>query len=141
MWHVMYVFHRMRYLRQRDREIHSACYPKLFYPHIYLIHAGYKNLFETVPQLCEPSSYVPMERAEFADSCCREMRRFRDSFSALKATSIVPSRSRVRRSRSLMRPPSFCIAGDSDDDEVGMAPPQLLGGSPGTQRLVRSLTL
>ncbi|XP_028391555.1 M-phase inducer phosphatase 1-like isoform X2 [Dendronephthya gigantea] len=36
-----------RYLRNKDRDSHTHCYPKLFYPEIYVIHGGYKAFYET----------------------------------------------------------------------------------------------
>jgi len=53
-----------QYLRKKDRELHTESYPKLFYPELYVIQGGYKRFFEEYPELCNPSSYVPMRAKE-----------------------------------------------------------------------------
>ena len=35
-----------RFLREQDRAAHSDCYPKLYYPEIYVLHGGYKAFYE-----------------------------------------------------------------------------------------------
>ena len=35
-----------RYVRNKDRDAHRHCYPKLFYPEMYVINGGYKAFYE-----------------------------------------------------------------------------------------------
>lgn len=61
-----------RYLRNKDRDSHTHCYPKLFYPEIYVIHGGYKAFFESCQEYCEPQTYRPMVDENFT----QEYKRF-----------------------------------------------------------------
>ena len=61
-----------RYLRNKDRDSHTHCYPKLFYPEIYVIHGGYKAFFESCKEYCEPQTYRPMVDENFT----QEYKRF-----------------------------------------------------------------
>jgi M-phase inducer tyrosine phosphatase len=139
----------MRHIRKRDRQIHGSCYPELYYPHVYLIDAGYKNFFSQQADFCEPKGYIPMEDAAYADECCGQLRRFREGFS--RSTSIAPCRLR-RRSRSLLASPTFTLSdhgaalahkADGATEDILMSPPstnQRLLSPPGS-KLIRSLTL
>ncbi|EDW58573.2 uncharacterized protein Dvir_GJ14225 [Drosophila virilis] len=49
-----------RFLRNLDRERNTHAYPALHYPEIYLLHNGYKEFYETQPELCQPNAYRPM---------------------------------------------------------------------------------
>lgn len=35
-----------KFLRKRDRELHTNSYPELYYPEIYVMEGGYKRFFE-----------------------------------------------------------------------------------------------
>ncbi|XP_046851682.1 M-phase inducer phosphatase 1-like [Xenia sp. Carnegie-2017] len=61
-----------RYLRNKDRDSHTHCYPKLFYPEIYVIQGGYKAFYENCKGYCEPQSYRPMADENFT----QEYKRF-----------------------------------------------------------------
>lgn len=63
----------MREFREMDRLINKNCYPKLYYPEIYLLEGGYKNFYENYLQMCEPKNYMPM----LNDSHRNEMKYFR----------------------------------------------------------------
>ncbi|CAF0760930.1 unnamed protein product [Brachionus calyciflorus] len=63
----------MREIREMDRLINKHCYPKLYYPEIYLLEGGYKMFYENHLQMCEPKSYLPM----LNDSNRNEMKYFR----------------------------------------------------------------
>lgn len=56
----------LRRLRQTDRFVNEARYPKLFYPNLYLLEGGYRAFFEQYPHLCEPQGYVAMKDERFA---------------------------------------------------------------------------
>lgn len=61
-----------RYLRNKDRDSHTECYPKLFYPEMYVIQGGYKAFFESCKEYCEPQSYRLMADENFT----QELKRF-----------------------------------------------------------------
>jgi len=50
----------LRFMRNQDRKIHAATYPDLYYPEVYLINKGYKNVFEKRPECCQPQTYTRM---------------------------------------------------------------------------------
>lgn len=43
----LFIFHRCRFLRNRDREINKDSYPSLTYPEVYILHGGYSNFFNS----------------------------------------------------------------------------------------------
>jgi hypothetical protein len=44
-----------RALRSWDRDVHTDCYPQLYYPELYLLKGGYKRLLHrNAPHHCEP---------------------------------------------------------------------------------------
>lgn len=57
---ILFNFHRSRFLRNNDRSRNESAYPALHYPEIYLLHNGYKEFFESYPELCDPISYRQM---------------------------------------------------------------------------------
>jgi len=52
-------------IRSLDRKKNEHCYPKLFYPEMYLLEGGYKQFWNTNPDLCEPRGYVEMKDLSF----------------------------------------------------------------------------
>lgn len=55
-----------RFLREQDRKTHSDCYPKLFYPELYVLKGGYKEYFEQQgTEHCEPKTYRPMLHKQY----------------------------------------------------------------------------
>ena len=50
----------MRDIRERDRTLNKQCYPKLYYPELYLLEGGYKNFYQLYSDNCIPKSYKPM---------------------------------------------------------------------------------
>lgn len=57
---------RSRFLRRKDRDANSDCYPKLFYPELYLLEGGFKMFYETHADLCTPSGYLPMLHEDYS---------------------------------------------------------------------------
>jgi len=56
----------INHLRALDRNANLTRYPKTSYPHIYLLHGGYKNFFEmSKGEHCTPASYRMMKDPEF----------------------------------------------------------------------------
>ena len=53
-------------LREIDRRLHMNWYPQLFYSEIYILEGGYKQFYESHPQLCQ-GGYVPMLDKNFKE--------------------------------------------------------------------------
>ncbi|CAB3238324.1 unnamed protein product [Arctia plantaginis] len=49
-----------RFLRASDRASNTARYPRLQYPEMYLLHAGYRAFYRQFPELCRPRGYTAM---------------------------------------------------------------------------------
>ncbi|CAB3258070.1 unnamed protein product [Arctia plantaginis] len=49
-----------RFLRSSDRASNTARYPRLQYPEMYLLHAGYRAFYRQFPELCRPRGYTAM---------------------------------------------------------------------------------
>ncbi|XP_028829685.1 cell division cycle 25 homolog d isoform X2 [Denticeps clupeoides] len=60
-----------RYLRELDRKVNAGRYPLLYHPEIYLLQGGYKQFYNSFPELCEPHGYVPMRHKEFREQLHR----------------------------------------------------------------------
>ena len=53
-----------RYLRNMDRRKHLADYPKLTFPHMYVLKGGYQTFHEQFPSMCNPQhAYIRMHDA------------------------------------------------------------------------------
>ena len=65
------------YLRNFDRILNHNNYPGLFYPDILILDKGYKNFYDTYPELCSPSSYVGMNSMENVAECKLQLDKFR----------------------------------------------------------------
>lgn len=48
--------------------MNEHAYPALHYPEIYLLHGGYKDFYESYPELCDPISYRPMLDPSYGDA-------------------------------------------------------------------------
>ena len=68
-----------RKMREIDRELHMAHYPKLFYSEIYLLEGGYKTFYEHHPELCS-QAYVSMYDDNFKQECKSEFSKNKRSF-------------------------------------------------------------
>ena len=79
-----------RFLRQLDRDANKDVYPALNYPEVYLLHNGYKALYEQFPTHCEPQEYLLMANPDYVD----DLKMFR---AKSKACSGAKSRSRRRQ--------------------------------------------
>ncbi|GAB0091494.1 M-phase inducer phosphatase [Sergentomyia squamirostris] len=85
-----------RFLRKHDRHCNEDNYPALHYPEIYLLHGGYKEFFETYPDLCEPRSYRQMLDPGY----CDEYKQFRAKSKSWHSESKITSTNRLPKSRS-----------------------------------------
>jgi hypothetical protein len=45
--------------RGYDRHLHMQCYPRLSYPHVFILDGGYRDFHEQYPTLCD-GEYTPM---------------------------------------------------------------------------------
>eukprot|EP01116_Phalansterium_solitarium_P024862 TRINITY_DN922_c0_g2_i1.p1 TRINITY_DN922_c0_g2~~TRINITY_DN922_c0_g2_i1.p1 ORF type:complete len:707 (+),score=192.97 TRINITY_DN922_c0_g2_i1:184-2304(+) len=82
-------------LRASDRLLNANSYPHLSWPDIYVLRGGYKAFYDSFPELCTPSAYVPMDSPAFAAECADGLRRVKSARS-LKRSFSAPSC--VRRS-------------------------------------------
>jgi len=66
-------------IRSLDRKLNSHCYPKIFYPEMYLLEGGYKNFFSYSRDtgLCEPNGYVEMRDPNFYKEMKSEMNKIK----------------------------------------------------------------
>jgi rhodanese-related sulfurtransferase len=71
--------------RQLDREVSQ--YPKLVFPHVYILDGGYKEFFRQFPDFCEPKEYVSMFHESFQEECKNETKRFRGMWQSRRARS------------------------------------------------------
>lgn len=55
-----------RFLRNQDRDVHQNCYPKLYYPEMYLLEGGYKEFFANRKTYCQPEVYREMLDPQFS---------------------------------------------------------------------------
>ena len=65
-----------RYLRNMDRRNHLADYPKLTFPHMYVLRGGYKAFHQQFPALCVPQhAYVRMHDTAYIEhhKACRKV--------------------------------------------------------------------
>jgi len=70
-----------QHLRKRDRELNQ--YPHLFYPELFVLDGGYRQFFQSFPELCSPANYISMDDPAFATAREEGMRIFR-SMKSLK---------------------------------------------------------
>uniref|UniRef100_A0A1B0CRA2 protein-tyrosine-phosphatase n=1 Tax=Lutzomyia longipalpis TaxID=7200 RepID=A0A1B0CRA2_LUTLO len=85
-----------RFLRNHDRHCNEDSYPALHYPEMYLLHGGYKEFYETYPDLCEPRSYRQMLDPGY----CEEYKNFRAKSKSWTGDGKVTSTNRLMKSRS-----------------------------------------
>lgn len=85
--------YRSRFLRNNDRSRNA--YPRLHYPEIYLLQGGYKNFYESYPELCDPIGYRQMLDPMFTSQC--------HDFRAVKSKSSGDPKSGGRSIHRLVR--------------------------------------
>jgi len=100
---------RLRFLRNKDRDLNADCYPKLRHPEVYLLGGGYREFHEHYGALCTPvGGYVPMVDQNFADELI-----FYRQASKLYNGSVVERKKSSSTTRS-----RYCrIWGDNQSDE------------------------
>ncbi|XP_055716107.1 M-phase inducer phosphatase-like isoform X2 [Phlebotomus papatasi] len=85
-----------RFLRSHDRHCNEDSYPALHYPEMYLLHGGYKEFYETYPDLCDPKSYRQMLDPGF----CEEYKHFRAKSKSWTGDGKVTNTNRLMKSKS-----------------------------------------
>jgi rhodanese-related sulfurtransferase len=50
-----------RWFRNEDRKANAENFPRLRFPHLYLLKGGYAAFYAQFPALCEPCGYVKMK--------------------------------------------------------------------------------
>ncbi|KAI9781848.1 MAG: cell division cycle- protein [Geoglossum umbratile] len=79
--HCEYSAHRApimaQFIRHHDRAANDYRYPKLTYPEVYILDGGYSSFYADYRARCYPQNYVEMGAKEHANTCEREMGRFR----------------------------------------------------------------
>jgi len=53
-------------LRGMDRTANIERYPKMYFPHMYILEGGYKEFFSQYPQYCYPQCYVTMKDKKYS---------------------------------------------------------------------------
>ncbi|CAM6085758.1 unnamed protein product [Calypogeia fissa] len=71
-----------RHMRNLDRQRHLEVYPALAYPHMYILHGGYKAFFYLHPDLCEPKQYIRMADPSHVEDLRASNRILKRSWSA-----------------------------------------------------------
>ncbi|KAL3687189.1 hypothetical protein R1sor_013498 [Riccia sorocarpa] len=84
-----------RHMRNLDRQRHMEVYPELSFPHMYILHGGYKAFFEAYPELCDPREYVRMVDPLYVEDLRASTKMLKRSWSA-KAKNFKNSRVRLQ---------------------------------------------
>ena len=76
-FHCEYSVHRApltaKFIRNHDRNVNAAQYPRLSYPEMYILDGGYSKFFECYRAKCEPQNYVEMNDERHEQACERGM--------------------------------------------------------------------
>ncbi|ORX95784.1 Rhodanese-like protein [Basidiobolus meristosporus CBS 931.73] len=75
------------YLRNRDRELNIANYPRLNFPELYVLDGGYRNFYATQKDRCEPRNYIEMNDNQYHLECKNGMMRFESNFTMKRQRS------------------------------------------------------
>ena len=72
--------------RKIDRKLNENQYPNLHYPHVFVLHGGYKDFFEDHPEMCD-GGYVKMTNGEVRETgvLARFNTAFKQSLEAARA--------------------------------------------------------
>jgi M-phase inducer tyrosine phosphatase len=76
-FHCEYSVHRApltaKYIRNHDRNVNAAQYPRLTYPEMYILDGGYSKFFAQYRSKCYPQNYVEMNDQRHEQACERGM--------------------------------------------------------------------
>jgi rhodanese-related sulfurtransferase len=82
----------MRMVRNYDRQLHAAFYPRVAYPELYLVDRGYCCFFERFAQWCAPQAYLPMVDNKYAKECVSFRRKVEHEYYKFSANNKRSSR-------------------------------------------------
>lgn len=110
-----------RHMRNLDRQRHIEVYPALAFPHMYILHGGYKAFFDLHSDLCDPNQYIRMADPLHAEDLRASKRILKRSWSARsKNTKNCRSRTQEdvladvsnisKRTNGTMRSCSVCLS-------------------------------
>lgn len=75
--HCEYSVHRApltaKFIRNYDRNVNAAQYPRLSYPDMYILDGGYSKFFDMHRSKCYPQNYVEMNDQRHEQACERGM--------------------------------------------------------------------
>ena len=89
-----------RYLRNEDRKMNEATFPKLHYPELYVLEGGYARFFSDTSGNCDPSRYIPMLHEEYKEELakCHLLKHQGSKRSVSTNCKVIrPSKSKCRR--------------------------------------------
>ena len=89
-----------RYLRNEDRKLNEATFPKLHYPELYVLEGGYARFFSVACDSCDPSCYIPMLHEDYKEELAKcHLLKHQGSKRAVSGSCRVarPSKSKCRR--------------------------------------------
>ncbi|KAF2421859.1 Rhodanese-like protein [Tothia fuscella] len=80
-FHCEYSKHRAplmaTYIRNQDRTVNTANYPRLTYPEVYILNGGYSSFFQEYRQRCYPMNYVLMDDKAHEHACERGLNKIK----------------------------------------------------------------
>ncbi|KAH3761833.1 M-phase inducer phosphatase 1 [Pelomyxa schiedti] len=53
-------------IRNKDRTLNMEQYPRLLFPHMYILDGGYNSFYTQYKALCSPTSYTPMRDPRYS---------------------------------------------------------------------------
>ena len=89
-----------RYLRNEDRKLNEATFPKLHYPELYVLEGGYARFFSVACDSCDPKCYIPMLHEDYKEELAKcHVLKHQGSKRAVSGSCRVarPSKSKCRR--------------------------------------------
>jgi M-phase inducer tyrosine phosphatase len=105
--HCEYSVHRApltaKYIRNHDRNVNAAQYPRLTYPELYVLDGGYSKFFAQHRSKCYPQNYVEMNDQRHEQACERGM-------------------AKVKQRQKLFRHQTFAFGQGAHDDEMTDSP-------------------
>jgi M-phase inducer tyrosine phosphatase len=118
-FHCEYSAHRAprmaQYIREQDRSVNAAQYPKLSFPEMYILDGGYSAFFENHRSRCYPQNYVEMEAKEHELACERGLGKVRQRSKLSRAVTYAFGQHNPEAQNSPSRPGSSSKCGMDTD--------------------------
>ncbi|KAI9353347.1 Rhodanese-like domain-containing protein [Zopfochytrium polystomum] len=77
------------HLRNHDRNVNVEQYPKLDYPHIFIVQGGYKEFFSRFETHCEPKGYISMDDVRYRDELKQYLSQHKSEFKRCYSTGFL----------------------------------------------------